>query len=132
MMTGTTIHVSNVGDSRAIVGHRDRISNRLQGCPLTFDQTPYRKDERDRCRKTGARVLNLDQLDGLEPIHDNWDVKLGEEIDDGGDPPRIWHPTERYSGCAFTRSLGDKMAAPMGVFAEPGGCSGCVLECLFE
>jgi serine/threonine protein phosphatase PrpC len=120
MMQGTTVHVSNVGDSRAVLGHRDRSSNRLQACALTFDQTPYRKDERERCKKTGARVMNMDQLDGIVPVHDNWDVKLGEELDDGGDPPRIWHRTERYPGTAFTRSLGDQMAIPWGVIPDPG------------
>jgi hypothetical protein len=33
----------------------------------------------------GARVMSMDQIEGLEPIHENWgDVNLGEELDEGG------------------------------------------------
>lgn len=37
------------------------------------------QDERERVKKCGARVLSMDQIAGMEPIHENWgDVKLGE------------------------------------------------------
>jgi serine/threonine protein phosphatase PrpC/CRP-like cAMP-binding protein len=117
LFDGTTIHCANIGDSRAIMAHEE--GKRLKAVPLSMDQTPYRRDERDRVRKVGARVLNMDQLEGLEPIHDNWDLVLGEGIDDGGDPPRIWHRTQRCPGAAFTRSMGDQVAETLGVFAEP-------------
>ena len=59
-------------------------------------------------------------VQGLEPIHENWgDVNLGEELDEGGDPPRIWSPHGEYPGTAFTRSIGDSYAEELGVFAEP-------------
>lgn len=46
--------------------------------PLSNDQTPYRKDERERVKKAGARVLSMDQIEGLEPVHENWgDLLLG-------------------------------------------------------
>jgi hypothetical protein len=65
-------------------------------------------------------VLSLDQIEGLEPIHENWgDVILGEEIDEGGDPPRVWSPKGAYPGVAFTRSFGDLYAKVIGVHAEP-------------
>ncbi|GMH71360.1 hypothetical protein TrLO_g3867 [Triparma laevis f. longispina] len=111
--------ISNVGDSRAIAGVRTS-SGKIRAVPLSHDQTPYRKDERIRVKKTGARILSLDQIEGLEPIHENWgDVNLGEELDEGGDPPRIWSPREEAPGTAFTRSLGDSYAETLGVFAEP-------------
>ena len=44
---------------------------------------------------------------------------MGEEIDDGGDPPRIWSKHGKYPGCAFTRSIGDALSERLGVFAEP-------------
>lgn len=51
-----------------------------------------RKDERERVKRHGARVLSMDQIEGLEPVHENWgDVNLGEDIDEGGDPPRVWY-----------------------------------------
>jgi hypothetical protein len=88
--------------------------------PLSNDQTPYRTDERARVRKTGARVLSMDQIEGIEPVHDNWgDLTLGEDIDEGGDPPRVWSPKGDYPGTAFTRSIGDRIAEECGVYAEP-------------
>jgi len=119
--------VCNVGDSRAVVGRRDKRSrpgeygaDSYKAIPLSRDQTPFRKDERERVKKCGARIMSLDQLEGLEPIHENWgDLVLGETIDEEGDPPRIWSPSGDYPGTAFTRSLGDVIADDIGVFAEP-------------
>jgi len=38
-----------------------------------------------------ARVMSMDQISGMEPLHENWgDVHLGEDIDEAGDPPRVW------------------------------------------
>ena len=54
------------------------------------------QDERERVKEYGARVMTVDQLEGLEPIHENWGLNLGEEIDETGDPPRIWHPDADY------------------------------------
>jgi serine/threonine protein phosphatase PrpC len=122
------ITVSNLGDSRAVLGQalgEESARPSLKALPLSRDQTPYRKDEKNRVRATGARVLSLDQLEGLEPIDasenndDAADFVLGEELDEGGDPPRIWHPVDDYPGTAFTRSLGDALAEELGVFAEP-------------
>lgn len=116
------ITISNVGDSRAVLGRYEN-SKTLKALPLSRDQTPYRKDERARIKKKGARVLSLDQLEGLEPIEgseygaDNFE--LGQQIDEGGDPPRVWHPEEDYPGTAFTRSIGDALAEDLGVYAEP-------------
>ena len=125
--------ICNVGDSRAVLGKTADSSSFIQGrtplkaFPLSRDQTPYRKDERTRIRKTGARILSLDQLEGLEPVdnkdddpdNNDPDIELGEELDEGGDPPRVWSPNGDYPGTAFTRSLGDSMAEALGVFAEP-------------
>jgi serine/threonine protein phosphatase PrpC len=114
-----TMFVSNVGDSRAIVVSVSR-DGRLIAKALSNDQTPYRKDERERIKATGARVLSMDQIEGLVPAHENWaDLQLGENIDEGGDPPRVWSPKGDYPGTAFTRSLGDRIAEEWGVYAEP-------------
>ena len=32
---------------------------------------------------TGAVVRTVDQLEGLEPIHEDWGLTLGEELDTG-------------------------------------------------
>lgn len=120
------ITVCNVGDSRAVLGSQvegiDSGTSNIKAFPLSRDQTPYRRDERVRIRATGARILSLDQIEGLEPIgeeDDGSDLELGEELDEGGDPPRVWSPHGEYPGTAFTRSLGDAIAEELGVFAEP-------------
>jgi len=143
------IVVSNVGDSRAVLGQKiDRPTNTknagdtgdtssskyknanvaqsYRALPLSSDQTPYRGDERKRIRATGARILSLDQIEGVEPIREDEDkysscdqFLLGEVIDEGGDPPRVWSPHGDYPGTAFTRSFGDSIAERLGVFADP-------------
>jgi len=113
------IWISNVGDSRAVIVS-EQADGRLSAKSLSSDQTPYRRDERERVKKYGARVLTMDQIEGNEAEHENWgDLELGEDIDEGGDPPRIWHPTEDYPGTAFSRSIGDGVAETLGVIAEP-------------
>lgn len=92
----------------------------LVAIPLSRDQTPYRKDERERVKKEGAVVQSVDQMQGDEPMHENWgDMVLGEDIDVQGDPPRVWKKDRDYPGTAFTRAIGDSVADDLGVFAEP-------------
>ena len=71
--------VNNVGDSRAVVAVRND-SGGLKAEHLSIDQTPFRKDERERVKKCGATVRTIDQIEGLEPIHENWGINLGEEV----------------------------------------------------
>jgi serine/threonine protein phosphatase PrpC len=95
LIIGRTLYVSNVGDSRAIIlskrntlntnGSSNNMSagvditakfgdkTRLAAAPLSSDQTPYRKDERERVMRRGARVLTQDQIDGVKPIGDTFD-----------------------------------------------------------
>ena len=56
--------VSNVGDSRAIIVSNDAGDIRVNA--MSSDHTPYRKDERFRVMKYGARVLSVDQV-----LHNN-------------------------------------------------------------
>merc|ERR550514_436052 len=126
-MSGTTaitayfndaeVCVANIGDSRAVVG--ERKGKRVIAYSLSIDQTPYRQDERERVKALGAVVMSCDQLEGIVPYHENWGVNLGEELDNGGDPPRVWAPGKSFPGCAFTRSIGDSVAEGIGVTAEP-------------
>jgi hypothetical protein len=54
---------------------------------LSLDQTPYRRDECERVKLAGARVLTLDQIEGLkDPTVECWTT----EEEDDGDPPRLW------------------------------------------
>lgn len=132
--------ICNVGDSRIVLGHcathsaddveeeKEEIGNdstttvksRLTAIPLSYDQTPYRKDERERVRRQGGVIMSVDQMEGQEEMHDNWgDFVFGEVVDVHGDPPRVWKEGKDYPGCAFTRSLGDYMAEEIGVIDEP-------------
>jgi serine/threonine protein phosphatase PrpC/CRP-like cAMP-binding protein len=114
---GNSVWVANVGDSRAIVG---KLANgELKATALSTDQTPYRKDERERIRAAGGEIMSVDQREGHVPMHDNWDVDLGAETDTDGDPPRVWVPGKDKPGCAFTRSIGDAMGERVGVIADP-------------
>ena len=152
------IIVSNVGDSRAILGFRapadmspsdleydveeekievspaqdDEVVNfenngasifdegKLYAIPLSSDQTPWRLDERKRILKAGGRILTSDQMEGLEPVTNDWgDVVLGEDIDTEGTIPRVWLQDKDIPGTSFTRSIGDSIAESCGVNAEP-------------
>ncbi|KAK3285136.1 hypothetical protein CYMTET_7243 [Cymbomonas tetramitiformis] len=114
VVKGKSLLVANVGDSRACCG--EKIGKKLVAVDLSHDQTPFRQDECVRVKKCGARVLTLDQLEGLkDPDIQCW----GNEEDDDGDPPRLWAQNGMYPGTAFTRSIGDAAAEKIGVFAEP-------------
>mmetsp|Transcript_8372 Transcript_8372/g.12148 ORF Transcript_8372/g.12148 Transcript_8372/m.12148 type:complete len:277 (-) Transcript_8372:1895-2725(-) len=136
--------ICNVGDSRAVLGHRvstddypikevrtelassgETTQQRTIGegycaaIPLTKDQTPYRFSERDRVKKAGAAVMTVDQMEGREPMHERWAGLDDDAIDTSGDPPRVFEKGKAYPGCAFTRSLGDKVGEKCGIIPDP-------------
>lgn len=49
LQKGEKLLVANVGDSRAIIA--SEVDGKLKYSPLSIDQTPYRKDERERLKK---------------------------------------------------------------------------------
>lgn len=87
--------------------------------PLSNDQTPFRKDERDRVKKLGARIMTCGQVEGNAIMHENWNESDGNNLNDSADPPRVWDKSLERPGCAFTRSLGDQIAELVGVVATP-------------
>ncbi|KAM7260485.1 hypothetical protein ACFE04_016226 [Oxalis oulophora] len=114
LLIGDTIHIANVGDSRAVIAVK--YGNRIVAENLSNDQTPFRKDECERVKLCGARVLSVDQVEGLkDPKNQSW----GDEESHGSDPPRLWVQNGMYPGTAFTRSVGDSTAEKIGVVAEP-------------
>lgn len=118
LVIGALMYIANVGDSRAIIARRQ--GEEYVAMPLSSDHTPYRKDERERVKAAGARVLTMGQIEGSVPVHENWgDLKLGDQLDEDGDPPRVWSQVGDFPGTAFTRSFGDSEAEKLGVFAEP-------------
>ncbi|KAK1421022.1 hypothetical protein QVD17_23065 [Tagetes erecta] len=114
LVRGKTLYVANCGDSRAVIA--ERRGTDIVAVDLSIDQTPFREDELERVKLCGARVLTLDQIEGLK----NPDVQCwGTEEGDDGDPPRLWVPNGMYPGTAFTRSIGDSIAETIGVVATP-------------
>ncbi|XP_058084360.1 probable protein phosphatase 2C 35 [Magnolia sinica] len=114
LVSGNTLFVANVGDSRAVMGVRS--GNSVLAEDLSIDQTPFRQDEYERVKLCGARVLTIDQVEGVkDPDIQSW----GDEESDEGDPPRLWVQNGMYPGTAFTRSVGDATAEKIGVIADP-------------
>ena len=114
LVVGDKIYVANVGDSRAVLAVKDK--NRIIAEDLSYDQTPFREDECERVKACGARVMTVDQVEGLkDPNIQTW----ANEESEGGDPPRLWVQNGMYPGTAFTRSVGDCTAEGIGVTAEP-------------
>ncbi|KAK6130410.1 hypothetical protein DH2020_035820 [Rehmannia glutinosa] len=114
LVIGDKLYVANVGDSRAVLAVKE--GNRVVAQDLSCDQTPFRKDECERVKGCGARVLSVDQVEGLkDPRIQSW----GDEETEGGDPPRLWVQDGMYPGTAFTRSVGDSTAEKIGVVADP-------------
>ncbi|RDX60717.1 putative protein phosphatase 2C 35, partial [Mucuna pruriens] len=114
LLIGDTLYVANVGDSRAVLAVKD--GNRVIAEDLSSDQTPFRRDEYERVKLCGARVLSVDQVEGIkDPDIQTW----GDEESQGDDPPRLWVQNGVGPGAAFTRSVGDKLAETIGVIAVP-------------
>lgn len=114
LVVGDKLFVANAGDSRAVIALKD--GNKIVAQDLSCDQTPFRKDEYERVKMCGARVLSVDQVEGLkDPNIQTW----GDEETGGSDPPRLWVQNGMYPGTAFTRSVGDSTAEKIGVVAAP-------------
>jgi len=94
------IFCANAGDSRAILAYKDGGSLKVR--ELSEDQKPDREDERQRIIQCGGRV---------EPLLD----ENGEPIG----PHRVWLPNMMLPGLAMARSIGDDIAASVGVHAVP-------------
>ena len=98
---GQTLYCANVGDSRSIIGqlNNDKTFKHLQ---ISRDHKPDDKEEQSRIIQNGGRVESY----------------KGENDEDIG-PARVWLKDEDLPGLAMSRSIGDLLAARVGVLYEP-------------
>ncbi|ORX39486.1 hypothetical protein BCR36DRAFT_588259 [Piromyces finnis] len=92
--------ISNVGDSRVVVGIEDEKGN-ITAKQMTVDHNCYNKEEYDRIISKGGRVEAL---------------QFGEE---SFGPLRIFKGSLPYPGLVVSRSLGDEVARRLGVISKP-------------
>ena len=107
-----TLWCANVGDSRSIIarqlnegskGAATRQVGRHWMCiALSRDHKPDDKDESARILREGGRI---------EAYQDEEGNPLG--------PARVWLQDQDIPGLAMSRSMGDAVAASVGVFSEP-------------
>ena len=90
---------ANAGDSRAIIG---RCASGWQSVELSTDHKPNFPYERRRILASGGRV---------EPFREENGELVG--------PDRVWLQHEQLPGLAMSRSIGDLVAAHVGVISEP-------------
>ena len=121
MITGKKLVCANVGDSRAILGclkpknmalgasekiasQNSHEHNKIWAShALSRDHKPDEKDEHERIMQCNGRVDPFREANG-DPIG----------------PARVWLKHENIPGLAMSRSVGDLVAASVGVSAEPG------------
>lgn len=136
------IVVCNIGDSRIVIGscedddEYDPETSELLATAISRDHTPWCRDERKRIEDRGGRVCTAEELanNGGKAIGESSDVtawksmrglegemELGQEIDESGQPPRIWSAHGDYPGLSATRTMGDKVISDekCGVIAVP-------------
>lgn len=96
------IFTANTGDSRAILGYRGKKGD-IKIKELSRDHKPGLINEAERIFENGGRVAPY-YLDNGEPCG----------------PDRVWLLNEEMPGLAMSRSIGDLVAASVGVTWEPG------------
>jgi serine/threonine protein phosphatase PrpC len=96
-----TLWCANVGDSRAILG-KMQSSNKWSAVALSRDHKPNLTEEAKRIATRGGRV-------------DSYHEEDGEAVG----PSRVWLKDQSIPGLAISRSLGDSVAASVGVIPDP-------------
>ena len=101
LLMGTHLWCANVGDSRAVLA-KFKNGDWL-ACPISRDHKPDDNQEMQRILASGGRIEPFKDMNG-DPIG----------------PYRVWLKHDNIPGLAMARSIGDAVAASVGVIAEPG------------
>ena len=104
VVNGSTLICANVGDSRTILGRviQDGRRKFMKPVQITIDHKPSIPRERLRIHEQGGRV---------DSYYDQYGGPIG--------PQRVWVGNNNYPGLAMSRSLGDQVAASVGVSPRP-------------
>jgi serine/threonine protein phosphatase PrpC len=94
------LYCANLGDSRALLARK--MHDTWHAVALSRDHKPNDPPEHDRIISCGGRI---------EPFRD----QLGNHIG----PMRVWTRHENVPGLAMSRSMGDLVAASVGVSQDP-------------
>lgn len=100
LIRGTTAYGANVGDSRAIIARHE--NGEWRAVKLSNDHKPDLPSEKIRIQKANGRVEAFRGAGG-KPVG----------------PQRVWLKNQDAPGLAMSRSMGDAVAASVGVIAEP-------------
>lgn len=98
---GQTLWCANVGDSRAVLG-KMQSCKKWSAVALTRDHKPSLPEEAERITNRGG-------------IIDSYHEENGEAVG----PSRVWLKDQSIPGLAISRSIGDSVAASVGVIPDP-------------
>lgn len=103
LLRGKDLLLAHCGDSRAVVGRRQ--GSKLVAAAMTEDHKPETADEKRRIEGMGGLCKQM------------YDPDCDEFIG----PVRVWskHFDYRGPGIAMSRSMGDQVAAEVGVISDP-------------
>ena len=102
-----TIYISNVGDSRAVLGRQNSNDplKKWDAIALSQDHKPDLNKEKERIEKKGGIVVSR---------------KHSDKSNNNNVTSRAWIPYNKAFGLSMSRSLGDLIAKKFGIIWEPG------------
>ena len=99
---GNHIICANAGDSRAILIYDKNKDHNYKVFPLSVDNKPEIKEEKERIKKMGGKV---------EKIKNQYGKEIG--------PFRVWNKAKDFPGLAMSRSIGDFNGKNIGIIPDP-------------
>lgn len=101
LMVREKIYIANVGDSRAVAALVNEEGKIVKVDALSRDHKPTIPAEQERIESCGGVVCPI-EIDG---------ETFG--------PPRVWIKGQQAPGLCMSRSLGDELAASVGIVCDP-------------